>query len=226
MLVIGLSGWAKSGKDMVSEYLCGKGFSRLAFADPLKEDVMKNCKLSHSDVYDQDFKEKPLLNRPLKPEDKFSEAIANILWNECRFEDGSRPKQPPHLVANGFLAIHPQTFGLQSLYWTPRALCILHGSLQRSWNVNYWVDKALASVKFGQKYVIADLRYKSEIKACIDNMGGHFVPVRVKRFETTLSVDPSERDLDDYPFQYQIKNTGTKEEAFVQMDEVLKEIKS
>ena len=38
--VIMLSGWMKSGKDTVGEYLCRKhGFRRLAFADALKDEV-------------------------------------------------------------------------------------------------------------------------------------------------------------------------------------------
>lgn len=37
-MLIGLSGWARSGKDTAAEYLVEqKGFTRVAFADPLRE---------------------------------------------------------------------------------------------------------------------------------------------------------------------------------------------
>ena len=40
MIVILLSGWARSGKDTVADHLCAThGFKRVAFADPLKEAV-------------------------------------------------------------------------------------------------------------------------------------------------------------------------------------------
>lgn len=38
MMLIGLSGWARSGKDTAAEYLVNElGFARVAFADPLRE---------------------------------------------------------------------------------------------------------------------------------------------------------------------------------------------
>eukprot|EP00877_Chromochloris_zofingiensis_P002864 jgi/Chrzof1/12579/UNPLg00532.t1 len=41
MKIVLLSGWMKSGKDLVGQILVERGFKRLAFADALKEEVHK-----------------------------------------------------------------------------------------------------------------------------------------------------------------------------------------
>jgi hypothetical protein len=39
-MIIGLSGYARSGKDTVAETLAGHGFKRVAFADPMREALL------------------------------------------------------------------------------------------------------------------------------------------------------------------------------------------
>ena len=232
MLVIGLSGWKRSGKDMLAEYLIREhGFKRLAFADPLKETVMADAKLSREQVYSQALKEMPLSQYPLAPKDEFSRHIAEIMWSECRFADGSKPSYgKPFRDGGKYIAVKVDAEGgqtsLEPLYFTPRALLILAGSVQRSWNSDFWVEKAFAGLDPNGRYVIADLRYRSEIAACDKAVGeGKFVPVRIERFDTNPSTDSSECDLDCHPFWHRINNKdSTKEEACAQMEQILKEI--
>jgi hypothetical protein len=96
-------------------------------------------------------------------------------------------------------------------YWTPRALAILVGSCMRSVNPNFWVEKALAQCQPGGFYVIADCRYKNEADT-IKRTDAKVITVRINRFDTSPSDDPSERDLDDYQFDKVINNKHSLEE--------------
>ena len=58
-------------------------------------------------------------------------------------------------------------------------------------------------------YVISDVRYKSEMKALKDKFGSNVTSVRVERFDSCDSTDPSERDLDDYEFDRVLSNRGS-----------------
>lgn len=65
VLVILLAGWAGSGKDAVASILVGDhSFHRLAFADPLKEDVSRRTGLPLATFHDPAVKDTPLVGRP------------------------------------------------------------------------------------------------------------------------------------------------------------------
>ena len=102
--VIALSGWKGSGKDFAAEYLRDTyGFQRLALADILKGMVTDMFGISRNSCDDRVLKEQGLLELPVRPVDLFSEGIHNMLRAE-----------------------------LSQQNWTPRALCILLGSVCRS----------------------------------------------------------------------------------------------
>jgi hypothetical protein len=60
------------------------------------------------------------------------------------------------------------------------------------------------------------MRYRSEaeqVRAYADSVGVKSLLIRINRFETSESRDPSERDMDDYQgFDLVIENKGTLEE--------------
>lgn len=228
--IIAISGWAKSGKDTMASLLIEKGATRIAFADPLKSNVVRD----HEDVtlkmvYEQSLKEKPILSMPVDPEDEFSRMIARFMVKEFRSKDGKTPDDYVYFAGTedsekSFMGMM-EDGTYDKLYWTPRALCILEGSVKRTSDSNYWVKKAIQKADENGVFVISDLRYKSElygIKMSI-NPEDTLITVRVNRFKTTNSNDPSERDLDNAEFDYVIENTGSLQDYISKINSILKE---
>jgi hypothetical protein len=232
--IFALSGWAKSGKDTMAEVLVNEfGAQKISFAEPLKENVVKDFPaITKEDTVSQALKERPIKSMPVDPRDAFSRAVCEFMVREFRTAAGERP--------NGFMYVSYQgssdrmfygTLDSQShekLYWTPRALMILEGSTKRSVDPDYWVKQAVQKAGSDGLFVISDLRYKSELSGLKMSLNDadKLVTVRVNRFETTESTDPSERDLDDATFDYVIENKGTLEEYISKISEIItKELK-
>lgn len=192
--VIALSGWKGSGKDTVAEHLVREhGYVRMSFADYLKDMVSSQYGVIRSWLDNSHYKESPLIGYPVIPTDPFTVAIHSLLRDE-----------------------------LSSGYWTPRALCILEGSVKRSVYSNYWVRGVVESIRLHPErdHVISDLRYRSEIDT-LRMVLPDVLLVRVRRGEAPTTADPSERDLDQYPFLITIDNGGTRGETYEQVDRLL-----
>ena len=234
MKVLALSGWKKSGKDTCASYLIDNYDAvRVSFADPLKDMVAAEYGINRSWLDDPEKKEAPLLGLPVNPQDRFSLMIAEFMVKEFRTGGGSQadffcPSKNKGAFVDQFGG--GQTDYLQ-LYWTPRALAILKGSGNRSVDSSYWVKKAVQQVKDVNKHstqpyiVISDLRFKSEMAQLKDAFGSDVVFLRVQRFDSSPSSDPSERDLDDTQFDFYVDNKTTKENAFSQLDVILSMLK-
>jgi hypothetical protein len=212
MIVLGISGWKKSGKDTAAEFLVSDcGYRRVSFADPLKRQSAEIYGIDLESMFDQNKKEKPILSMPVRTEDDFSKNLLTFMFKEFRTEAGDIAEYL--FIDNGGFVFDLKT--QEQLYWTPRAILIMEGSVKRSVDSAHWVNKAadmisdLHVMAGHQRFVIADLRYKSEMKQLEQRFGDNFVSLRVNRFWRSDSVDPSERDLDDYPFKYKIENTST-----------------
>lgn len=184
--VVALSGWKGSGKDTVANYLVTQyDYTQLSFAARLKDGVASTYGVPREDLDDPSRKEMPLVSYPAIPTDPFSETVHMMLRQE-----------------------------LHSGYWTPRALCILEGSVKRSVYSNYWIRSIIQEIMDNpdKKYVISDLRYQSEADTL-----KMFIPesmlslVRVCRFDTISTQDPSERNLDGYNFDQYLYNTSSME---------------
>lgn len=192
-MIISLSAWKKSGKDEASDFLVKKfNFKKISFANVLKDMVAEQYGIPRTSLDDQSLKEAPLFQYPVNPQDDFSKMVTNFLQKEFKKSENGQ------------------------LFWTPRALAILEGSVKRSVNSAYWTSRALNQIKPGDLAVISDLRYKSEatqIRAYADSIGQKSLLVRINRFDESPSSDPSERDLDDYQgFDEIIENRGTLNE--------------
>lgn len=231
MALICISGWKGSGKDMLAAYLIEKyGATRVSFADPLKDGVASDYGIDRSSLDDPNRKETPILTMPVDPQDKYSKMIAEFLIKEFRNKDGKVPTGFFY-SHHGFLGTFENT-GFEGYvegmtlydkaYWTPRALAILEGSTKRSARSNHWVQKAIEKAKnVNGMVVISDLRYKSELSQIKAAFGDDVTFIRVNRFKESPSNDPSERDLDDGEFNGYVDNFGTKEQAFVELEEIL-----
>lgn len=245
MKVIAISGWKRSGKDTAAEHLIKEyGFKRIAFADPLKDRVAEEFEIPRNHCDDPAFKEAPILHLPVLPKDAFSLTLSKFMAREFRSADGRTPMELVEDGSGGVLGLmsYRSVFGAPDatqVYWTPRALCILKGSSNRTVRSDYWVkaaiDKAknMAKIKkpmdevFGKDYVtdqfvISDLRYKSELTQMKQAFGKDLVTVRVNRFDSCESQDPSERDLDTAIFDIVIDNKTSIENFLSKIDELAK----
>lgn len=197
MTVIALSGWKGSGKDTVASYLVKEyGFTQLSFAAKLKDLVASTYGVPREDLDNPTKKEMPLVTYPAIPTDPFSEAVHIMLKDE-----------------------------LKSGFWTPRALCILEGSIKRAVHPNFWVKTVVEEIinnQYQDKFVISDMRYQSEadiLKLLLNNKNLH--TVRVERYDTITTNDPSERNLDAYKFDFLLFNQSTKEDLYEQVDHIM-----
>lgn len=187
--VIALSGWRGSGKSTAAKYLVEKWkYTEVSFARALKEEVSRIYNIPVEWCDHVDYKNKPIEQLPVIYTDSWAAEIQRMLCHE-----------------------------LLSGYWTPRALCILEGSSRRSVNSNYWVDKVLSQMEMGGNYVVSDLRFRSEIQRLKHNMP--MVDIwRVERFDDIDTTNSSERDLDDYRFEFRLNNKGNVESLCKQID--------
>lgn len=212
MFVVAISGWKRSGKDTVAEQLIKEyGFDRVSFAGPLKDMVAQEFNIPRSHCDDPRYKEAPIKDLPAVPKDAFTTQIHDMLKNEIK--DG---------------------------YWTPRALCILKGSVNRAVDSSYWVKQAISKIRstrayesvgnelypsatapLSSRFVISDLRYKSEVVQLKAAFGDEFVTIRINRFDSINTTDPSERDLDDHKFDYIVENKQGLEDLLIKIRGVM-----
>lgn len=214
MKIIALSGWKRSGKDTVAEMLANEyGFYRYSFAAALKDLTAQQYVLPREWCDDPEYKEKPLLNMPVETKDDFGKMIHQFMRLEFRDQNGAR-------YGSG----SPESI----MYWTPRALCILEGSVKRSAKSNYWVKRVIDQINLYTTggHVITDLRYKSEVSQLKEAFGDDLITVRVDRFDSSPSTDPSERDLDNYDFDLTINNRGTLEQLTTQVNQLIDTLKN
>lgn len=225
MKVIAISGWAKSGKDTAALHLINKfGATRVAFADILKQMTADQYKIDLESLHDQNRKESPLEQYPVNPKDGFSLNLAKFLYKEFRTINGHRALDFHIDPSGAFMGVLDYFGNTEQLYWTPRALAILEGSVKRTVDSSYWVQKAIDNI-YDQSnkdlFVIADLRYRSEVSQLRAAFGKNLITVRVNRFDSTPSNDPSENDLNDAKFDVIIENKGTLEEFLAKVEELV-----
>ena len=224
-MVILLSGFAGSGKDTLAAPMIKElGYTRIALADALKDEVAEQYGISRQSLDDRILKESPILHLPVLSKDGFSRMIHEKMFREFRTMDGERPTAFVYGENNEMLMAVSTSEGDviitgRQLYQTPRSLAILTGSVKRSVNPNYWVEKALAPVLQNPtgRFVVTDFRYQSEYEGITKVLGADAVKtIRISRFETTQSTDPSERDLDSFKFDHILENK-TDQETYIKI---------
>lgn len=227
--IFAISGWAKSGKDTMAEVLINEfSAQRISFAGPLKENVVEDfSEVSKEDTINQNLKERPIKAMPVDPRDAFSRTVCEFMVREFRTASGQRPTSYMYVsYDDGHKMFYGSVDGKnhEKVYWTPRALMILEGSTKRSADPDYWVKKAVEKAGSDGLFVISDLRYKSELSGLKMALGpdDKLVTVRVNRFDTTESTDPSERDLDDAEFDYIIENRSSLDLYLNLISEIVK----
>lgn len=158
MKVMMISGYKGSGKDEAAKYFMYKDFKRVSFAGPLKDMVAKEYGLDRAIFDDQEYKEVALPDYPVISENIFSRDLHKKLLSEFRTKSGKVATQTYYednnlklksVMSDGLVTLKEQ------LYWTPRALLILHGTIARSVNPLHWVEKAV-NKNSNSRVVISD----------------------------------------------------------------------
>jgi hypothetical protein len=221
--VIAISGFKRSGKDTIANYLVSEyGFKRVSFADPLKDLCASEYGVPRAAFDSNELKEKAILHLPVNPQDNFTKMICHFMFKEFRFANNSTPAEIYYKDKdNQFKGASSNRAFVDTLYHTPRSLAILKGSTNRVVSPTFWGSKAVELIRLcGIPYnVIPDLRYRSEIDNLRKEFGNNLVTVRVNRFDTVESNDPSELDLKDYDgFDFEIQNKGSVQELYREVD--------
>lgn len=240
MKLIAVSGWKQNGKDTLADYLIANHEAkRVSFADPLKDLAAAEYEVAREAFDKPELKEQPLLHLPVDPQDGFSRNLCEFMFKEFRNDKGHQASKFSYVdgkfVGTVYykegkpIQIDPLNWTMDIavdrsvLYWTPRALAILKGSSNRAVRSDFWVAQAISLAKAkGGLVVISDLRYKSELKQMRDAFGSDMVTLRIQRYDTSPSTDPSERDLDDAKFDFHVENRGTLADLYAKIEEILK----
>jgi hypothetical protein len=176
MELIGLSGYARSGKDEAAKVLVDKyGFTRVAFADKLRDALY---------ALNPVITVKPYYNEATEPPNGFSRVVLQEVidvygWNgykETEFGDEIR-----RLAQRMGTEVGRQTLG-----------------------ENLWVDAALTGLAPDAKIVVTDCRFPNEARA-IKTLGGIVVRV-TRPGVKAVNAHPSETALDDWDFDYTLEN--------------------
>lgn len=198
--LICLSGWRRSGKDTVGNYLSFfHNYSKLSFAEKLK-DVTSSIFDVERKLFDDDLlKDSPLTQYPVEDKtDPTSITLQGTLSGEFRQLENSQ-------------------------FFSPRTLCILMGSVGRTVKNDFWVEKTVKDLSAHNNYVITDLRYRNELDSLYRSVKFHeIVSIRINRFDTIDSNNSSERDLDDYAFDHYLNNTDSIKTLYKNLDDLIK----
>lgn len=187
MILVGLSGYARSGKDEAAKVLVEEyGFERVAFADKLRDFLYA---LNPIVSIEHDFKEgyiDPIRYVTVRLRD----VIDEYGW------DGYKNTVFVH-------EIRPllQRLGTEA-------------GRQTLWD-SLWIDAAFHDLKEDGKYVVTDARFPNEAEA-IKERGGYLWRVERAGVGPALSPDgtahASETSLDNWEFDSHIENNGSLED--------------
>jgi hypothetical protein len=196
--VFAVSGWRFSGKDtfykLLKENRENENVDRVGIADRLKEMVAAEFDVPLEAFHDPEQKNRPLMHLPVELDQSNAVEAAIYAWLEREF----------YHCYNG------------RCYWTPRALAIYKGMLNRAVVRNYWIKQLcektipdMFSVDNADIVCVTDVRFKSEMELLKETFCEQLTTIRIERFDASPSEDSSENDLNDYDFDVYIKNVGT-----------------
>jgi hypothetical protein len=186
VVLLGISGKARSGKDTLSNYLLKEfirfGLVKVAFADELKRRLMEDFDLSWEQMYGS--------------------------LKEIEDERYRKPGPP-----QGCAVEYDDGRGLPPWYWTPREIMQFIGTdCYRKIDDDFWVKQLFKTLsKRGVKsVVISDCRFVSEVEAVLNRGGYHIRIYRDSAGAAQGATHASETALDDYDkIDFKVYNNGT-----------------
>ena len=196
MQIVGLSGYARSGKDEAAKVLVEEyGFKRIAFADKLRDflyalDPVVDIRRAEVplNVVQNGEKKRLMLDEdtqstiPVSIEIRVRQVIDKYGW------DGYKETEYGTEIRSLLQRLGTEA-GRNTL-----------------WD-SIWIDAALHDLDEQGRYVVTDARFPNEADA-ITGRGGKLV--RITRHNVgPANQHPSETSLDDYPFTDRLNNNGT-----------------
>lgn len=148
-VIVGLTGYAQSGKDTAASFLVARGWRRLAFADILRTSLYNlnpiveaqvycDCDGSYVESIDTDY-------------ERVQAIVDRIGWDRAKVE-------------------YPEIRQLLQRFGTEVG--------RELYGENFWVERVISQVKPGERVVITDVRFQNEEKAVHDAGGRVFRIVR------------------------------------------------
>lgn len=200
MNILMVSGFKNSGKDTLANYLWeDQDYHKMAFADQLKYQVSKTYNIPINYFYQRELKD---------------DVIASFNTNSILDAQAKR-----------ILTVFESE--LKDSCWTPRSLCILEASVKKAVDPHYYTNKVAEAIMngFSQNVVIADWRFLNEYTKMKEHFGNDIKTVRVNRYDSVDSLDPSELELANFDkFDYIIDNKGTVNDFHNNIDNLIKEL--
>jgi hypothetical protein len=205
---IGLTGYARSGKDTVANYLNMRyGHKKVSFADPIKEALYVLTPI--------------IFVRNAPEEDEQTNEIIRSLGVPSNFltRDGVGGSYVRLSVAVDHLGWEH----LKELSPETRNLMQRMGSEvgRMQWGENFWVEKALQKLIGERRFVVSDVRYKNEAMNVL-NYGAEIWLIE-REDVGPANGHPSESGITKFPYTRLIKNNGTPDELYDQIDAIMKE---
>ena len=196
-MIISLSGEAGTGKDTAAEYLINNyGFSRVAFADELKQMCSKAFNLPMELFEDRRLKDAPFMEMvTLNAEHVFS--IIDHIRQYIQVDAG---------IDEAIIAKH---LGMQ--FKSPRHLLQYVGTdiARADIKDSIWVDIVIAKLKAQGNFVVTDSRFANE-RNILKDLGANLVRVKRPNIILSASGHSSESDLGkDSDYDYVLENSNS-----------------
>lgn len=108
-----------------------------------------------------------------------------------------------------------------------RTLLQTVGSKFREIDPEIWIKLVVQKIKYGQyvNIVIDDCRYPNEAEA-LKELGFKIIKITNRQYEMTPEqmAHPSESQMDQIRYNYELDNSGSLEESFIKLNEILKQV--
>ena len=194
MRLVGLSGYARSGKDEAAKVLVEEyGFKRIAFADKLRDFL---------------YALNPIVRHINAKVQVKTPGGKNLMLDE---------KTPSTITLGVRLRDVIDRYGWDGYKETPYSQEIrellqrlgTEAGRQTLWD-SIWIDAALHDLDPNGNYVVTDVRFPNEAEA-ITQRGGRLVRI-IRDGVGPANSHASETSLDDYPFIHGLRNDGSLED--------------
>lgn len=181
--VIGFTGFAQVGKDSAAAFLVERGWTKLSFADALRNALYALNPIISVEVYMEDDCYSD--GSPCATVDRF--VRLQEIFDSLGYEETKRA--------------YPEYRELLQRFGTEVG--------REQFGENFWTDRVVAQIKEGGRYVISDVRFPNEAKV-VHDLGGRVY--RIMRDGTgAVNSHVSDTGIDKLPVDGVIPNMGTIE---------------
>jgi hypothetical protein len=206
-MIIGLNGLAKSGKDTFGEYIVTNyEFTRIAFADELKDIASETTGIAKEYFFDVDLKDKPL-EVPIKLSSELCLKLIQAISTRTELFDSVILQKDFHkdLLHSCLLDVDNHEFA------SPRAFLQRLGTdiCRKHIDDSIWIELSKEKIRRTKgSIVITDVRFPNEVKL-IKELGGIAVKIKRQSVVPVTTSHSSEQNIPDHEFQVIFDNDST-----------------